>query len=148
MTKSRTVFFIALGLLILGGALYIFATRNQEPTQVFSATVNRDCAPWDGTAFTVSVQMDDETIIYISIWQAPDMLFPSTFSFPDETGQVGNAYILPELGPYETLSGRVWFEGVSEEKPIEGGFSLKSERGGQFEGQFIAAWDHQGVMCG
>ena len=142
MTKSR------IGLLILGSALYTFTTRKQEPTQVFSATVNRDCAPWDGSAFSVSIPISDGTLIYISIWQSPDIIFPKSFSFPDDTGQVGSVMYQSVNGEYETLSGRVWFEGVSEEKPIEGRFSLKSERGGQFEGQFIAVWDHQIIMCG
>ena len=148
MMKSRTLFFIAVGLLILGIALYTFSTRNQEPAQVFPATVNRDCAPWDGAAFTVSVQMDGGTVIYISIWQAPDMLFPSTFLFPDETGQVGYAYILPELDPFIQLSGKVTFDRVSEGMPIAGRFSFTSERGEHFEGQFKAEWDNIIALCG
>ena len=148
MMKSRAMFFIVLVLLILGSSLYTFATLNQNPTPVFSAMVNRDCAPWDGSAFTVSIPISDGTIIYISIWQSPDMTFPKSFSFPDDTRQVGNAMYQSVNGEYETLSGRVWFEGVSEEKPIEGRFSLKSERGGQFEGQFRANWSHQIMLCG
>lgn len=146
--KSRTQFFTAIGLLILGIALYTFSTRNQEPAEVFPAVINRDCAPWDGSAFTVSVQMDSGTVIYISIWQAPDITFAKTFSFPDETGQVGYAYILPELDPLEELSGTVSLGSVVEGMPLEGRFNFTSERGGQFTGQFIAEWRDVVAMCG
>ena len=148
MMKSRTLFFIAIGLLILGIALFTFSRRNQEPEQVFPATINRDCAPWDGSAFTVSVQMDGGTVIDISIWQAPDIKFSKTFLFPDDTGQVGNASLLLANGEYEALSGEVRFEGVSQGMPIEGRFSLKSERGGVYVGRFEAEWSSQVVMCG
>ena len=148
MLRSRTLFVIAISLLLLGISIFTFTTRKQEPAQIFPATVNRDCAPWDGSAFSLSIRISDDTIIYISIWQSPDILFPKSFSFPDDTGQVGNATYQSVNGEYETLSGSVWFESVSEEKPIAGRFSLKSERGGQFEGQFIAAWTHHIVLCG
>ena len=114
MMKSRTLFFVAVGLFILGIAIFAFTLRNQEPTQVFAATMNRDCAPWDGSAFRVSVPMDDGTVINISIWQAPDIKYSKTFIFPDDTGQVGNLSLLLANGEYETLSGEVRLEGVSE----------------------------------
>ncbi len=139
---------MTIGLLILGLALFTFSKRNQTPAQVFPATVNRDCAPWDGAAFTLSIPIRDGTSIDISIWQSPDITFPKTFSFPDDTSQVGNVLYRSANGEYETLSGRVWFESVSVEKPIAGRFSLKSESGGQFAGQFSAVWNHQSALCG
>jgi len=148
MMKSRTLFFIAIGLLILGIALFTFSRSHQESTQVFPATVVRDCAPWDGAAFTVSVQYDASATIYISIWQSPDFNFPATFSFPDETGQIGIVYILPELGPYTELRGEVSLESVGEGMPLEGRFNFTSERGGQFKGQFKAEWRNEIVYCG
>lgn len=57
--------------------------------------------------------------------------------------QIGNAYILPELGPYTPLSGEVWFQRVEEGMPIEGRFSFTSERGEAYEGGFIAEWESQ-----
>ena len=148
--KPRTQFLIAIGLiiLILGITWYSFSTRNQAAIQVFDATINRDCAPWDGSAFTVSVPMKDGTIIYISIWQSPDIPVPVTFSFPDETGQIGFAYILPELDPLQQLSGKVFFWRVDEASPVEGEFNLKDESGKQFNGKFKAEWGNVIAMCG
>jgi len=112
------------------------------------ASINRDCAPWDGAAFRVSVPMDDGTVIDISIWQAPDIKFSKTFSFPDDSGQIGNAMIRSINGEYEALSGEVRFERVVEGMPVEGRFSFTSERGEAFNGQFKAEWGNVIVMCG
>ena len=148
--KSRTQFLtvVALIILILGITWFSFSTRNQASIQTFPAMVNRDCAPWDGAAFTISIRYDPTTTITISIWQSPDINFPTTFSFPDETGQTGYAYILPQLDPLEELSGEVFFLRVDEGMPIEGRFSFTSERGGQFEGRFIAEWGNEVIYCG
>ena len=83
-----------------------------------------------------------------SIWQSPDINFPSTFSFPDETGQVGHAYILPELDPLQQLSGEVFFGRVDRESPVEGRFDFVTETGRQFKGQFEAKWGNEIVYCG
>ena len=148
--KPRTVFFIAIGILVIivSIAWIIFSSRNQAAIKVFPATINRDCAPWDGAAFTVSFRYDPITTITISIWQSPDINFPSTFSFPDETGQVGYAYILPELDPLGQLSGQVFFWRVDEGSPVDGRFDLLTEAGQQFKGQFKAEWGNEIVYCG
>lgn len=148
MTKSRTLFFIAIGLLILGIALFTFLTRNQEPAQVFPATVNRDCAPWDGSAFRVTIPMEDGTVIDIAIWQTPDIKFSKTFPFPDDTGQVGNASLRSASGEYEQLSGTVSFSRVGQSNPVEGEFDLTDEAGEQIKGKFKAEWENEVVMCG
>ena len=139
---------IAIGLLILGIAIFTFSMRDQEPTQVFSATVNRDCAPWDGAAFTVQIPWHGGDIINISIWKSPDIKFPTTFSFPDNTGQIGNVILIRPVGLPDPLTGEVWFDSVSEEKVVDGGFRLKGERGDLFEGRFAAEWGSQVALCG
>lgn len=127
--KSRTTLFVFLGLLILtlDGILLYFASPRQEPAQVFPASVSRDCAPWDGVAFTISIPYDPVTVIYISIWQSPDTRFPSTFSFPDETGRLGNAYILHEQDPLTPLHGEISLQRVEQGMPLEGRFRFTSE---------------------
>ena len=134
--------------IVLGIALFTFFTREDEPARLFPATVNRDCAPWDGAAFTVSIQYDPGRTIIISIWKSPDIPLRSTFSFPDDSGQVGNAYLAPALGQYMVLEGEVSLQGVDGDKPIEGGFRFSSERGDLFEGLFRAEWEDKVILCG
>lgn len=144
--KPRTQFLIVIGLitLILGVTWYSFSRRNLEPAPIFPATINRDCAPWDGAAFTVLIPYDSMTTISISIWQSPDIKLPVTFSFPDDTGQIGFAYLHPE----NPLSGKVSFLRVEEARPVEGRFDMRDESGKQFIGKFKAEWDNGAVMCG
>jgi hypothetical protein len=148
--KSRTQFFMVIGLLIpvLGISLLTFPTRDHKPAQVLPATINRDCAAWDGAAFTISFRYDPITTLTISIWQSPSFTFPVTFSFPDEPMRAGIAYSLPELDPLEELTGKVFFQRLDEGNPVEGEFNLTSERGGRFKGRFKAYWGNQIAMCG
>jgi len=146
--KFRTQFFIAVALLIFGMALFTFSNRNNEPVQVFPATINRDCAPWDGSAFTVSIPTNDGTIIHVSIWQSPEIKLPVRFSFPDETGQIGFAYILSELDSRQQLSGDVFFWRVEDGIPVEGEFDFTTESGKGFKGQFKAEWGNEVIYCG
>jgi hypothetical protein len=148
MTKSQKVLILVIGLLILGVALFTFFARNQPALQTFSATAHRDCAPWDGAAFTLAIPYESGMLIYVSIWRSPEFLFPTTFTFPDETGQLGTAYLLPEVDPLTLLRGQVTLKRVEEGMPLEGRFSFASEGGGRFEGQFHAEWDDQIIMCG
>jgi hypothetical protein len=144
--KPRKLFItLGLAILVLGITFFTFPKRDQETTQVFPAAIGRDCAPWDGSAFTLSIQYDPASTIMISIWQSPDIKLPSTFSFPEETGRVGEAYILPELDP---LSGKVFFRRVDRENPVEGEFDLRDESGKRFKGMFIAEWEHKPLYCG
>ncbi|HJS18433.1 MAG TPA: hypothetical protein VJ785_06780 [Anaerolineales bacterium] len=145
---SRNLFLIAIAILLLIAAVFIYHERVQEPLQTFPAVVDRDCAPWDGSAFTVSIADETGLVIYVSIWQSPDLKFPSTFAFPDETGQTGIAYILPELDPLEQLSGRVTFQRVEQGTPVEGEFELSTETGQRFSGKFLAEWGNEIVYCG
>ena len=148
--KPRISLLIAIGLLILilGIAWFTFSTRNQAPIQVFPATINRDCAPLDGPAFTVSIPYDSGSIIYISIWQSPDIKLPVTFSFPDDIGGVGNATFLLRFSYSVNLTGKVFFWRVEQGSPVEGKFDLLTEAGQQLKGKFKAEWENQPVYCG
>ena len=139
---------IGLLALILGITWISFSRRGQKPTQTFPATINRDCAPCDGSAFTVSIPMEAGNVIAISIWQSPDIKLPKTFSFPDKTGQVGNAAYQLASSEYKQLSGTVFFRRVGADSPVEGRFELVTETGQRFIGQFKAEWDNQIMMCG
>lgn len=142
------VLLVTLFVIVLGGIFYFYSLPNQEPEKIFPATVSRDCAPWDGSAFTVAIQYDAETIVFISIWKSPDIPSSSTFELPDENQQIGEAYLLPTSGMRIELNGKVWFQRVEEGMPIEGRFRLTSERGEAYEGGFTAEWESQMVYCG
>jgi hypothetical protein len=146
--KNRILLYFVIGLFLLGMALFTYSSRNQEPMQIFPATINRDCAPWDGGAFTISIPMNDGMIIHTSIWQSPDIKFPVTFSLPDETGQIGIAYILPEPDPLQQLSGEISFGRVAEGIPVEGEFSFTTVNGRGFKGKFEAEWGNEVAYCG
>lgn len=138
----------ALLMLLFGIAISIFSMQSQAPENLFPATVNPDCAPWDGAAFTVSIPYDPVSVMTISIWKPPVLEFPTTFSLPDDAGQVGYASILSATGPLSPLHGEVWFQSVELGRLVEGRFNLTSERGEQFKGKFIAEWEGQRAFCG
>ena len=143
-------FFItaAVILLVLGVTLFIYSVQLSEPQTIFPATIHRDCAPWDGAAFTVSIPYDTVSVIMISIWRSPDFEIAGTFSLPNEARQVGSAYIVSQLDPLVPLKGEVSFQRVEGTGPITGRFSLTSERGETFAGKFIAEWSEQMALCG
>ena len=147
--KTRIQFFVIPGLIILTlGVIWLnYSTRNQEPVEVFPATINRDCAPWDGGAFTILIPVDSTTLT-ISIWQSPEINHQVKFSFPDESGQVGMAYSMPALDPLEQLSGDLSFTRVDEGISVEGEFNFTIESGKKFKGRFKAEWGNQVVYCG
>ena len=146
--KSRILLYIAIAFLVLGTAWFIFSTREQQPNLVFPATINRDCAPWDGSAFTVSIPIRDGASITISIYQSPEITLPVTFSFPDETGRTGSTFLLLAVGAPEELNGKVSFPRIERDIPVEGKFNLFAETGEQFKGKFKAEWGNEIVMCG
>src|SRR5688572_14531148 len=148
--KPQTRFFItaAVIVMVLRVALFVYSMQLLERLTSFSATINRDCAPWDGAAFTVSIPYDTVSVIMISIWRSPDFKIPGTFSLPNEARQVGSAYIVSQLDPLIPLKGEVSFQRAGGTGPIAGRFSLTSERGETFAGKFMAEWGRPMSLCG
>jgi hypothetical protein len=145
--RILSISIISLILLITWIVWYTFSTRHQIPVQIISATINRDCAPWDGSAFTVSIPMQDAGIT-ISIYQSPDIQLPTTILFPDATLSVGNTMLILPIGSPEQLTGKVYFQRVSQDVPVEGTFDLVTKAGERFKGQFIAEWGNEIIYCG
>ncbi|HAV77508.1 MAG TPA: hypothetical protein DCX53_09180 [Anaerolineae bacterium] len=148
--KSRTNFFISLGLLILiiSVASFTFFSRSQKTAPTFPATINRDCAPWDGAAFTLFIPIDQGSSIYISIWQEPDFGLPVTFHFPDETMQPGTATYVLQLSHSEQLTGKISFRNIVQGNLVDGSFDFVSDSGIQLKGKFEARWGNEVVYCG
>lgn len=150
MTKSRTSLYVAIGLflLIVGIAWSVFSMRKQMPAGILPAAINRDCAPWDGAAFIVTIPYAPASAIDISIWQAPDINIPVTFGFPDSSGRVGSAVYRPQFGEPEQLTGMAFFWRVQENGPVEGEFNFERGNGTQLKGKFKAEWGNQQAPCG
>lgn len=146
---QRTLGRISLGLalaILVGGAGC--AARPSTQAQAARASIERDCAPWDGSAFTLSAPLDDGSVVAVSIWRAPDIAGPVTFSFPDPTGRVGQAAHRMLDGSAEPLSGSVSFEGVRADAQVRGEMRLRSDGGRVFETQFVAEWGGLQIACG
>ena len=148
MTRHvRSIAIVSLIILITGIALYARLRRDQTPEHIFPATINRDCAPWDGSAFIVSIPVEG-TRITISIYQWPDIKFPTTFLFPDDTMSIGNALLILPMGSPEQLTGKVSFQRVGQDIPVEGQLDLITNAGEHFKGKFSAEWGNEVVYCG
>ena len=129
-------------ILVLGGC------TSPQPTSVLPATINRDCGPADGPAFTIAIPWDGGGQVVISIWQAPELGGRSRFSLTDPTDQTGSATLFTGADALEPLSGTVTFEGVNVNKPVDGAIRLVSASGALFEGQFRAEWGTAVAYCG
>jgi hypothetical protein len=114
-----------------------------------------DCAPWDGSAFTVSIQpvagvkRITPPTLHVSIWQSPDLPQGGRFAFPDLSGKVGAVHLEPSpSGSAANLRGTVSFASVLRGKMVEGQIDLTDERGKRYAGAFTAKWLERRVMCG
>jgi hypothetical protein len=133
---------------VLGGTFLLSTVAKPALLPDFAATVQRDCAPWDGPAFTVNVPLNDGRAVSISIWQEPALGGPLSFTFPDTSGQVGNASVFPANGIPEELSGTVSFQSVQANHPVQGRFDLVDQNGEHFKGSFDATWTDVTMLCG
>ncbi len=116
----------------------------QTPLPIFQATVNHDCAPWDGGAFTILIPYDSASTLQVSIWEPVELDRLVTFSFPDESGRVGYAV----LNTGEPLNGKVSLRNLREGTQMEGEFDLSTDSGTRFNGKFIATWGDFVPLCG
>lgn len=150
MAKLRIAFrtLIVVAVVAFGAIRLSSILKTEEPTPLYPAMIDSDCAPWDGTAFTVSIPWSHAATLYVSIYQSPEIAHPVTFSFPDETMRGGNAYLLLPDGSPEQLIGKVFFERVHAGKSVRGRFDLISAGGEKFKGAFRAEWGNQMAYCG
>ncbi len=148
MKPSTPLYILLILSLTILGVLWSFPElERQESAVVFPATIHPDCPPGERSAFTLSIPIA-KSVIGISIYRSPDIPLPATFSFPDDTGHVGNALrILPSSWP-DQLIGKISFRRVEVGLPVEGEFDFITDLGDQLHGKFIAEWDKQPAGCG
>ena len=142
-----TISILGLAFLLVGLAWQAFSMRDSEPENILPATINRDCAPWDGSAFTISIPIQGGSL-YISIFQLPNLQHPTIFEFPDETMTVGKTVLTLPFSPAAPVRGNVRLQRVEQERPVEGRFDLVTETGQQLKGEFIAEWGDDIIYCG
>lgn len=143
LTRIMLLLFLSLGF-----GWWLFKTSPRPAPQVFTAIIRRDCAPWDGAAFTTNIDLQNGNSLTISIWQSPSSSLSSTYIFPDSTGQIGNALLLAPTGNAESITGTISFTHLDEEYPVEGNFKFTTATGNQIVGIFKAQWDYQVMLCG
>jgi hypothetical protein len=146
-SRNRLYAFVALLFLLVGAIMFVLLTRAPEPVVLLPASVARDCAPWDGPAFTVSIPLE-ETVVRISIYHPPEIPRAVRFSFADDILREGHALLLLPADMTETLTGTVSFQRVEHGTPLEGRFDLSTGSGRKFRGAFLATWDNEIVYCG
>ena len=121
---------------------------------MFHAEVRRDCAPWDGDAFSVSistvgdVKKIEPPVIHVSIWQTPNLKSGGRFTFPDSSKRIGAAVIEPSSGSVIQLRGTVSFTRIMPGETVEGEFDLLDPGGRRYVGRFSANWTVIRVGCG
>jgi hypothetical protein len=147
---SRAVFPLVLLLSALA-----FAQRVPDASMFFGEA-SRDCAPWDGAAFSVSIPLVaglrrmDFPLIHVSVWQAPGLNLKGAehFEFPDVTGKIGAAFIQPRSGPVTPLHGTISFKRVMPNETTQGQFDFVVPNGRRYSGKFTATWNGKMMMCG
>jgi hypothetical protein len=96
----------------------------------------------------VSIPIENGATVEVSVWKSPDIKFPVGYSFPDSTGNIGNAILRSSPGEDQQLSGDVWFSGVEAGQAVEGEFRLRVQSGKFLEGKFLAEWENLAAICG
>ena len=123
----------------------------QAPTS--AAIAWRDCAPWDGPAFTVAVgrpgapEVDRaRPWLWISIWHPPDARRPVTYQFPDTDGKTGA--VLYRGTAFPSVTGTVTFPRLAFGEDIDGSFDLVAPGGERLAGRFRGRWSPEVALCG
>jgi len=121
---------------------------------MFHGEVSRDCAPWDGPAFSVSIstvanaKKVEPPILHVSIWQSPNLKSGGRFVFPDLSQRIGAAFIEPSSGSETPLRGTVTFTKVMSGETVEGQFDFLDPNGRRYAGRFSANWTAISASCG
>lgn len=128
------------------------------------ATVQLDCAPWDGPAFSLWIPAEGvggpaHAWLHLKIWQDPRASM-GRFTFPDSSLRSGKGLVTlvrhlrsprDTRGPQqrgEALKGSVTFTRVSPTEDVLGELDLTSERNTRLQGRFRAGWVGGPARCG
>jgi hypothetical protein len=147
--KSTIQLYALIGSLILAIILWLyFTSQTVKNDPIFAATVNQDCAPWDGMAYTITIPDEAGSVVRVSIWQPADFQLPVMYSFPDSSGKVGAADYQSASESVQQVSGKITLQPFAAKAPIEGMFDFTLENGRKIKGIFKAKWGDQIALCG
>jgi len=118
----------------------------QDPA--LAATINRDCGPADGPAFTLTVPMHGRGEVRISIWKPPRIAGRAQFLLRESTDTQGSANLFVSPQELIPLAGSVVFDGVDVQRPVYGSFRFMSPSGDAIQARFAALWTDLPVYCG
>lgn len=113
----------------------------------------RDCAPWDGAAFTVAVgrpgQKDVDRAqpwLRIAIWHEASIRNPVTYRFPDTDGKTGAVQYGGTAFP--SVTGTVSFTRAVFGDDLDGSFAFVAPDGQKIVGRFHGRWSPDVAVCG
>ena len=159
ITNQRLILFFVVTLAHLDICLAAGHELNVEEEK---ASVEHDCAPWDGLAFTIWIPTTEpngksQGWIRISIWQTPEVSGRS-FTFPDTSQRIGTATYWPQLKSraqvilsqhvHEDLAGKLHFTRLNDRDSALGEFEFVTGSNTHLAGRFEAAWARRVIECG
>lgn len=130
--------------------------------QPVRATVEHDCAPWDGPAFGLWIPTDHlgaglHSWIHLRIWQAPRHPL-GAFHFPDKTVKPkGTVVFFTDLPspqqinwskqPRQQMKGTVRFTRVRDDQNVIGTLDFMTDNNLRLRGTFEAGWIGSKRLC-
>jgi hypothetical protein len=147
------------------GAEPLAAQRQPDTTGAVAirktATVEPDCAPWDGAALAFWIPTERlggprDGWLLLRIWRPPTRA-AGRYDFPDTTDRIGRvvhfvslsspAAIVWETQPYEELRGVVRVDRVDTNHPVRLDLDLSAATGTRLAGRVEAQWIEARVVC-
>ena len=147
------LFFGLIVLLFAGALLLTLIARNAqswpspESLRMYPASASQDCAGRGAWKFGVWIDITQQDVIVISIYETPSFESPVTFSFPSGAFNKHDAVLYRFGGIPDPLTGKVEFSQAVQAITIEGRFNLQTSRGEQFIGKFKAEWGDVVINC-
>lgn len=133
----------ASGSFVLAARATLSGAAGRDP---LPAVVRPDCAPWDGSAFHLTIPLPPHRSagadrVEIGIWRAPTIDKPVLVMFPSAAGRNDGAALLHQRdGQTFLLVGWLRLEPVRTGRPVLGSFALTARNQPKLTGSFRALW--------
>jgi hypothetical protein len=114
---------------------------------MYFASASQDCTGRGAWKFGIWIDITQQDVIVISVYEAPSFESPVTFSFPSGSFNRHEAMIYRPGGLQEPLAGKVELSHAVQAIPTDGRFDLQTPGGEQFIGKFKAEWGDVIINC-